>query len=108
MKATIAWWNLDRSEQTINSLRENLKKEEIDSWQKIPGLRLKFWISDSNNNLWGAVMLWEAEHYMSQSLPPNRAMELIGYPPTHRIVFDVEATTEKEFHAQYYEKLELV
>lgn len=105
MKATIAWWNLDQSKQTISSLREYLNDKNVDPWRRIPGLRLKIWISNPNNNLWGAVMLWEDEYYMSQSLPPNKATELIGYPPTHRIVFDVEATIEGENQNQSLGKL---
>jgi hypothetical protein len=64
----------------------------------VPGLRLKFWISDRPGNRWGAVMLWEpgypGEH---QRLPPHRAAELIGYPPTERALFDVEATVEGRY-----------
>jgi hypothetical protein len=39
-------------------------------------------------------MLWESEQAMVQLLPPNLAAELIGYPPTIRFMFDVEASVE--------------
>ena len=40
-------------------------------------------------------MLWEPGHPGErQPLPPHRAVELIGYPPTERVRFDVEATVE--------------
>lgn len=91
MKATIAWWNLDRSEQTIDLLRKHLGEGGISEWENVQGMRLKFWISDPENNLWGAVLVWESEHAMHQVLPPNRASELIGYPPTTRFTFEVEA-----------------
>lgn len=94
MKATIAWWNLDKSEQTIDSLRKQLGYEGIYQWGTVQGIRLKFWVSDLKNNLWGAVMLWESEQAMLQVLPPNRAAELIGYPPKIRFTFDVEACIE--------------
>ncbi|MGH3813207.1 MAG: hypothetical protein ACRDUV_12220 [Pseudonocardiaceae bacterium] len=98
MKATIAWWDLDRSDQTIDSLRVYLREEGVRPWAGIHGLRLKFWISDRLTNRWGAVMLWESRGESSADLevpmPPNRAAELIGYPPTHRMMADVEAMVE--------------
>ena len=105
MKATIAWWNLDKSEQTIDTLRKHLRDEGVDPWKSIDGMRLKFWISDRTNNLWGAVMLWESAEYMTSPLPPNRAAELIGYPPTARFLFDVEATVEGNYANQLLNKL---
>ena len=95
MIATISWWNLDRSAQTIESLRGYLHGEGVAPWEAIAGMRTKFWISDPANNLWGAVVLWEHHEAMSQSLPPNRATELIGYPPTWRSSFDVEALIDQ-------------
>ena len=58
------------------------------------GMRLKFWISDRETNRWGAVMLWDATADLTAPMPPNRAAELIGYPPTVRILTDVEAIVE--------------
>ena len=94
MKATIAWWDLDRSDQTIDSLRVYLREEGVRPWAGIHGLRLKFWISDRQTNRWGAVMLWESTADLTAPMPPNRAAELIGYPPTHRMMVDVEAAVE--------------
>jgi hypothetical protein len=102
MIATISWWNLDRSTQTIESLRTYLHGEGVTPWEKIRGMRMKFWISDPANNLWGAVVLWEAPEAMSQSLPPNRATELIGYPPTWRSSFEVEALIDEGAHAEWF------
>ncbi|WP_245812002.1 hypothetical protein [Actinophytocola xinjiangensis] len=79
-------------------MREHLRDGGAAAWAGIPGLRLKFWISDRAGNRWGAVMLWEPGHPRpDQPLPPYRALELIGYPPTERIVFDVEATVEGSY-----------
>lgn len=65
------------------------------AWAAVPGLRLKFWISDPVGNRWGAVMVWAPGHPADgQPLPPNRAADLIGYPATERVRFDVEATVE--------------
>ena len=98
MKATIAWWDLDRSDQTIDSLRVYLREEGVCPWAGLHGLRLKFWISDRLTNRWGAVMLWESSEEsradIEAPMPPNRAAELIGYPPTHRMTADVEAMVE--------------
>jgi hypothetical protein len=97
MKATIAWWDLTHSEQTIDSLRTYLRDEAVRPWASVKGLRLKFWIADRAGNRWGAVMLWESAAPGDQPLPPHRAAELIGYPPTERVRFDVEATVEGLF-----------
>lgn len=94
VKATIAWWDLDGCGQTIESLREYLRAEGVQPWGAVRGLRLKFWVSDPAGNRWGAVMLFESADDVRQPLPPNRAAELIGYPPTERVAFDVEATIE--------------
>lgn len=96
MKATVSWWNLDASTQTIETLRGYLHDEGVAPWETTAGMRSKFWISDPVNNLWGAVVLWESAEAMGQTLPPNRAMELIGYPPAWRCCFDVEALVERD------------
>ncbi|HTZ43311.1 MAG TPA: hypothetical protein VMB79_05560 [Jatrophihabitans sp.] len=98
MRASISWWDLDESEQTIDSLREYLRDEGVTPWESVRGLRLKFWIADPAANRWGAVMLWESDDGPGdQQLPPHRALELIGYPPAHRESFTVEATVEGRY-----------
>lgn len=92
MRVSIAWWQLDESEQTIESLRDYLNSEGVHPWSEVDGLPLKLWIADEEHNRWGAIMLWESAADAKQPLPPNRAAELIGYPPTHRTSFDVEAS----------------
>lgn len=92
MRVDIAWWDLDRSAATIDSLREHLRDGTADQWAEVPGLRLKFWMADRERNRWGAVMLWEGDR--PGVLPPNRAAELIGGPPDHRLTFDIEAMVE--------------
>lgn len=108
MQTVIAWWDLRGTGQTIASLRESLRREGTDAWADVAGLRQKFWVSDPVGERWGAVMVWEsayaAEAARERGLPPNRAAELIGRPPTTRLVLDVEAavagpadaTTEEE------------
>lgn len=92
MRIDIAWWDLDRSAATIDSLREHLRDGTAERWAGVHGLRLKFWTADRERNRWGAVMLWETER--PAVLPPNRAAELIGFPPTHRSSFEIEAVVE--------------
>jgi hypothetical protein len=92
VKAMIAWWDLDDSRQTIGSLREYLGAEGVQPWATVPGLCLKLWIADQEHNRWGALMVWESQAAPDHLLPPNRAAELIGYPPAHRFAFEVEAT----------------
>lgn len=94
MKVSIQWWDLAGSRQTIESLRNYLRDEGVQPWRSVHGLCLKFWISDPENNRWGAVSVWESADSIHQPLPPNRASELIGYPPAARISFDIEATVE--------------
>ena len=91
MRVDIAWWDLDGTGQTIDSLRADLR-DSATAWSDVPGLRLKIWLADRETNRWGAVMLWEADR--PAELPPNRAAQLIGGPPTHRGRFEAEATVE--------------
>ncbi|BDU21156.1 hypothetical protein [Dyella sp. GSA-30] len=95
MIATISWWNLTESTQTIESLRQYLNDEGVAPWEAIQGMRSKFWMSDPDKNLWGAVVVWNSPEFLTQPLPPNRATELIGYPPTWRTTFDVEVLIDQ-------------
>ena len=91
MKATIAWWDLSQSDQTIDTLRDYLRDEGVAPWYGIDGMILKFWVSERKTNRWGAVMVWASNADTSVTLPPNRATKLIGYPPTDRMSTDIEA-----------------
>ena len=93
MRVDIAWWNLDGSGQSIESLREHLRGASVEPWKEVSGLRLKFWIADRTSNRWGAVMLWQGDRRPDQ-LPRNRALELIGAPPAEQARFQIEATVE--------------
>lgn len=94
MRATIAWWDLGKTGQTIDSLRAALRDEGVESWTQVSGLRIKFWVSDPQTNRWGAVMVWDSEADPTAPVPPNRATELIGHPPTVRWAPEVEAVVE--------------
>jgi len=94
MKVDIAWWDLDGSGQTVDSLGRHLREGAVDPWTDVDGLRLKLWIADRTANRWGALMIWESYPPASTALPPNRAAELIGAQPTYRQRFEVEAAVE--------------
>jgi hypothetical protein len=99
MKVVISWWDLARSTQTIESLREYLLDESWEAWGRVSGLRLKLWIVDREANRWGAVMLWESAA-AAAGPTPSRVSELVGYPPTQRLVFDLEATVEGRYEIE--------
>jgi trans-2,3-dihydro-3-hydroxyanthranilate isomerase len=94
MRVDIAWWELDGSDQTIDSLREHLGDGAVDEWAQVAGLRLKLWMADRARNRWGAVMLWESEWPADRPLPRNRAADMIGRPADHRTCFEVEVAVE--------------
>ncbi|MBP2324995.1 trans-2,3-dihydro-3-hydroxyanthranilate isomerase [Kibdelosporangium banguiense] len=87
MYITVAWWQLDGSGQTVDSLHDQLRTEGVQAWRDVPELCLKLWIADRDANRWGAVMVWDSEP--DGPLPPNRAAELIGRPPAERQSFTV-------------------
>jgi len=93
VKALISWWDLSNSEQTIDTMRAYLHDEGVGPWAAVPELVIKFWLSDAKNNRWGAVQVWEHDG-PTANVPPNRAADLIGYPPTEKFLFDVEASIE--------------
>lgn len=92
MRVDVVWWELEGTGQTVASLREQLRREGTGAWRAVPGLVFKAWLADPDAQRWGAVMLWDPDRPAGDRLPPNRAAELIGRPPTHRLRFDTEAT----------------
>jgi hypothetical protein len=89
-------WNLADSKTTIEELRRYLRDESVEEFGRVPGLRLKAWISDASTERWGAVYLWESAVAARQELP-GRVRELIGRDPDIAEEFDVEATVEGVF-----------
>ncbi len=92
MIVSMSFWHLGPSIQTIESMRVHLLQEGVDEWRGVAGLNRKIWLSDPEQNLWGAVMFWSSREAHMQSLPPNRSLELIGHPPSFRGLFQQEAS----------------
>ena len=84
-------WNLADSKTNVAELRRYLRDEAVDSFEDIPGLLFKAWISDEITERWGAVYVWESSEAAEQPLP-SQARELIGKDPEIAEVFDIEAT----------------
>ncbi|SCF35139.1 hypothetical protein GA0074695_5934 [Micromonospora viridifaciens] len=97
LHCSIILWNLAQSEQTVTSLREHLRDYAVDAYSQVPGLRQKIWVSSTGpeGETWGAVYLWDNEE-SAYGRPPaaSRVGELIGYRPTRREYFSVEAAVE--------------
>ena len=84
-------WNLADSKTNVAELRRYLRDEAVDSFDRLPGLLFKAWVSDETTERWGAIYVWESREAADQPLP-SRARELIGKDPEIGEVFDPEAT----------------
>jgi hypothetical protein len=97
MYCSLILWNLSQSEQTVQSLREYLRDYAVDAYSQVPGLRQKIWVSSTGEDgeMWGAVYLWDNKE-SAYGRPPgvSRVVQLIGYAPTQRTYFSVEAATD--------------
>jgi Putative mono-oxygenase ydhR len=91
MIVRLVLWNLADSKTNVNELRRYLRDEAVDSFDGLPGLLFKAWVSDETTERWGALYVWESHEAADQPLP-SRARELIGKDPEIAEVFDVEAT----------------
>ncbi|MFI1918353.1 hypothetical protein [Nocardia sp. NPDC020380] len=90
MIADISWWDLADSGVTVDELRADLTEERLRDWRHAGGLSTKLWLADEEHRRWGAVMLWTRPP-RPDALPPNRARDLIGSAPAHRVRFHVVA-----------------
>jgi len=94
---SVILWDLSHSDQTVASLRVYLRDDAVDAYSQVPGLRQKIWISSTGpeGETWGAVYLWDNKE-AAYGRPPvvSQVSELIGYLPTSRQYFGVEAATE--------------
>ena len=91
-------WDLSSgSKATFAQLRDYLRTESIARFSKMPGLRLKTWISNEDTGRWGALYLFET-HAQADDLVSHirraRPTELTGLEPATIEQFDLEAVTE--------------
>ena|SRR5690625_1315262 len=90
-------WDLSKSEQTVESLRAYLRDYAVEAYSTVAGLRQKIWVSSTGpeGQTWGALYMWD-EWGQAYGRPPgvSKVVELIGYAPTSRTYFSVEAATE--------------
>ena len=91
MYVAIVTWDLSRSSQTVESLRDYLDDYAVDAFTGLAGMRVKLWFSNAARQVWGAVYVWESLAAADPTRLPSRAVELIGYPPTAVSVFALEA-----------------
>ncbi len=94
MYLSMVAWDLSRSTQTVESLRAYLRDYAVDAYAELNGMRLKAWFANPEQQVWGAVYLWDSTEHMSGPLRVSRAVELIGYEPTSFGIFEVEAVAE--------------
>ncbi|WP_016700130.1 MULTISPECIES: hypothetical protein [Actinoalloteichus] len=96
MFASVILWNLSDSQQTVASLRSHLREYAVEAYSRVPGLHQKLWVSSTGpeGEVWGALYVWESLE-LAYGRPPgvSRVLSLIGYPPTRRSYFSVEAAT---------------
>jgi hypothetical protein len=67
-----------------------LRDELAGEAERVPGLRLKLWLSDEAGERWGFLELWESAEAAEQGVL-RRVRELIGKDPEIGETFDVEA-----------------
>ncbi len=94
MHVMIVAWDLSDSEATVESLRTYLSDYATEAFSELEGMRLKAWFSNTENQMWGAVYLWDSPEYVYACAWASRAIELIGYPPTSVNTFELEAAAE--------------
>ena len=91
MVVRFALWSLADSDTTVAELREYIRDEAADAFERVPGLLFKAWVADDHSERWGAIYLFENAEAAEQPLP-SRARELIGKEPDIVEIFDLEAT----------------
>lgn len=97
MYCSFVLWDLARSSATVASLRHYLRDYAVDAYSQVEGMRQKTWVSWSGpmGEVWGAIYLWDdIDLAFGRAPQTSTVVDLIGYPPTQRMVFQVEAAVE--------------
>jgi hypothetical protein len=96
MIVELAFWNLAESKTNVAELREWLRREGAEHFERTPGLLFASWLSDEVTERWGGIWIWESATAADQSVP-SRAPELIGADPVIQEAFELEATASPAF-----------
>lgn len=104
MHVMVVRWDPAGSAQGIDALRDHLRDQAVDAYAEMPGPAAEVRVSDRETNRWGAVLLWGSRE-AARRPTPGKAAESIGYPPTERPTFDVEAAIEDRFETQALSRL---
>lgn len=89
--ARLVLWSLADSTTDVAELRRELRAGVADSYDGLPGLLFRAWVSDEVTERFGAFELWASKEASEQELPA-RERDLIGKPPEILELFDLEAT----------------
>ena len=71
-----------------------LRDELAGEAERVPGLRLKLWLSDEAGERWGFLELWESAEAAAAPVHP-RERELIGKDPEIGEEFELERLVER-------------
>ena len=95
MIALLMQSDIGPSHGTIDALRAYIADTSVPKYQRMPGLRLKIFLSDAANDTFGALYLWEDEASLEAALPQlgTSIREQTGDTPRFQR-FDVEAIVE--------------
>jgi hypothetical protein len=93
---SVVLWDLSESDQTVVSLRSFLRNYAVDHYTGAEGLRSKLWVSSTGpeGETWGSISLWDNWQATYAPPPDSKLVPLIGYLPTSRSYFSVEAAAE--------------
>ena len=91
MVVRLVLWNLADTATSIEELRDYLRDEAVEAFERVPGILFKAWISDEGGERWGAIYVFESAAAAEQPLP-SRARELIGKDPDLFEEFDLEGS----------------
>ena len=70
-----------------------LRDELVVEAERVPGLRLKLWLSDGAGERWGSLELWESTDAAAVHVHGER--ELIGKDPEVGEQFELERLVER-------------
>lgn len=94
MIVRLVLWSLADSKTTVEELRRVLGDELAGEAERVPGLRLKLWVSDEAGERWGSLELWESAELAAVPVHA-RERELIGKDPEVGEEFELERLVDR-------------